>query len=95
MLAMAYSATHLEARARPSTSPSSGMPIQKASHDRRSFFAPSQMYANRRYASNRKPPTYVSFMAMRDWAKNIPSTHEKRATSRPTERRRKRSRASR
>jgi len=66
MLAMAYRATHLDARASPRTTPNSGMPIQKVSHDRRSFFAPSQIYANTRYASSRKPPTYVSFMAMRD-----------------------------
>ena len=35
----------------------------------------------------------MSFIAMRDWTKNIPSTTEKRATSTPTERLRKSSRA--
>ena len=61
----------------------------------RRFQTPSQISAKSRYPSNRKPPTYVSFMAMRDWTKNIPSARLMNATSRPTVRRRKSTRTSR
>ena len=46
MLTIAYSATHFDARARPRTSPSSGMPSQKASQDLPLLFLPSQRNAN-------------------------------------------------